>query len=50
MVPEEKRTDVSIATFMLDDAYQDTCDHLILTQWRLRSSASGQHGENAIPA
>lgn len=29
-VPEEKRTDVNIATFMLDDAYQDACDHLIL--------------------
>jgi 6-hydroxy-3-succinoylpyridine 3-monooxygenase len=29
-VPEEKRTDVNIAIFMLDDAYQDRCDHLIL--------------------
>lgn len=27
---EEKRTDVSIATYMMDDAYQDACDHLIL--------------------
>ncbi len=27
---EEKRTDVNIAIFMLDDAYQDVCDHLIL--------------------
>jgi 6-hydroxy-3-succinoylpyridine 3-monooxygenase len=29
-VPEEKRTDVNIAISMLDDAYQDRCDHLIL--------------------
>jgi hypothetical protein len=29
-VPEEKRTDVNIAIAMLDDAYQDRCDHLIL--------------------
>jgi len=29
-VPEEKRTDVNIAIYMLDDAYQDVCDHLIL--------------------
>ena len=29
-VPEEKRTDVNIAITMLDDAYQDRCDHLIL--------------------
>jgi len=29
-VPEEKRTDVNIAISMLDDAYQDLCDHLIL--------------------
>jgi len=30
MTPEEKRTDVNIAVFMLDDAYQDICDQLIL--------------------
>ena len=30
-VPEEKRTDVNIATFMIDDAYQDYCDHFILS-------------------
>lgn len=29
-MPEEKRTDVNIATYMIDDAYQDRCDHLIL--------------------
>jgi len=29
-VPEEKRTDVNIAIYMLDDAYQDQCDHFIL--------------------
>jgi len=29
-IPEEKRTDVNIAVSMLDDAYQDLCDHLIL--------------------
>ena len=29
-VPEEKRTDVNIAVFMLDDAYQDLCDQLII--------------------
>jgi hypothetical protein len=29
-VPEEKRTDVNIAITMLDDAYQNLCDHLIL--------------------
>jgi len=29
-VPEEKRTDVNIAISMLDDSYQDMCDHLIL--------------------
>jgi len=29
-VPEEKRTDVNIAISMLDDCYQDLCDHLIL--------------------
>lgn len=29
-VPEEKRTDVNIAVYMLDDAYQDVCDDIIL--------------------
>jgi hypothetical protein len=29
-VPEEKRTDVNIAISMLDDAYQDLCDHFVL--------------------
>jgi hypothetical protein len=29
-IPEEKRTDVNIAVSMVDDAYQDRCDHLIL--------------------
>jgi len=29
-VPEEKRTDVNIAVFLLDDAYQDQCDHSIV--------------------
>lgn len=29
-VPEEKRTDVNIAISMLDDCYQDLCDHLVL--------------------
>jgi hypothetical protein len=29
-VPEEKRTDVNIAVFLLDDAYQDKCDHAIV--------------------
>ncbi|MFZ0968582.1 MAG: NYN domain-containing protein [Candidatus Acidiferrales bacterium] len=29
-VPEEKRTDVNTAISMLDDAYQDLCDHLVL--------------------
>lgn len=28
--PEEKRTDVSIAVTMLDDAYQDRCDQFVL--------------------
>ena len=28
--PEEKRTDVNIAVYMLDDAYQDVCDHMLL--------------------
>ncbi len=27
---EEKRTDVNIAVSMLDDAYQDECDHFVL--------------------
>jgi len=27
---EEKRTDVNIAVSMLDDAYQDACDHFVL--------------------
>jgi NYN domain len=29
-VPEEKRTDVNIAIFMLDDAYQNLCDHFVV--------------------
>ena len=29
-VPEEKRTDVNIAVSMVDDAYQNTCDHFVL--------------------
>ena len=29
-VPEEKRTDVNIAVYMLDDAYQNVCDHFVL--------------------
>jgi 6-hydroxy-3-succinoylpyridine 3-monooxygenase len=29
-VPEEKRTDVNIAVSMVDDAYQDACDHFVL--------------------
>jgi uncharacterized LabA/DUF88 family protein len=28
--PEEKRTDVNIAVFMLDDAYRDACDQLVI--------------------
>ena len=28
--PEEKRTDVNIAVFMVDDAYQNECDQLIV--------------------
>lgn len=28
--PEEKRTDVNIAIYMLDDAYQDLCDRFIV--------------------
>jgi NYN domain-containing protein len=29
-VPEEKRTDGNIAVFMLDDAYQNACDQMII--------------------
>lgn len=29
-IPEEKRTDVNIAVFMLDDAYQNACDQMII--------------------
>ena len=29
-VPEEKRTDVNIAVAMVDDAYQNACDQLVL--------------------
>jgi 6-hydroxy-3-succinoylpyridine 3-monooxygenase len=29
-VHEEKRTDVNIAVYMLDDAYQDACDNFVL--------------------
>lgn len=29
-VPEEKRTDVNIAVAMVDDAYQNVCEHLVL--------------------
>ena len=29
-MPEEKRTDVNIAIYMIDDAYQDECDNLVL--------------------
>jgi uncharacterized LabA/DUF88 family protein len=29
-MPEEKRTDVNIATHMVDDAYQDRCDQFVL--------------------
>ncbi len=29
-MPEEKRTDVNIAVYMLDDAYQGRCDHIVL--------------------
>jgi 6-hydroxy-3-succinoylpyridine 3-monooxygenase len=29
-VPEEKRTDVNIAVYMLDDAYQNACDNVVL--------------------
>jgi 6-hydroxy-3-succinoylpyridine 3-monooxygenase len=30
LVPEEKRTDVNIAVFMLDDAYRDLCDQFVI--------------------
>lgn len=30
LTPEEKRTDVNIAVFLLDDAYQDLCDQFII--------------------
>jgi uncharacterized LabA/DUF88 family protein len=29
-MPEEKRTDVNVAVFLLDDAYQNTCDQQII--------------------
>ena len=29
-MPEEKRTDVNIAIHMIDDAYQNECDNLVL--------------------
>ena len=29
-MPEEKRTDVNIAVFMLDDAYRDMCDQFVI--------------------
>ena len=29
-VPEEKRTDVNMAVSMVDDAYQNACDHFVL--------------------
>jgi len=29
-VPEEKRTDVNIAVFILDDAYREFCDQLVI--------------------
>ncbi len=29
-MPEEKRTDVNIAVYMLDDAYQGRCDRIVL--------------------
>lgn len=29
-VPEEKRTDVNVAIFMLDDAYQNLCDNFVV--------------------
>ena len=29
-MPEEKRTDVNISVFMLDDAYQNACDQMII--------------------
>jgi uncharacterized LabA/DUF88 family protein len=30
LMPEEKRTDVNMAVFMLDDAYRDLCDQFII--------------------
>ena len=30
LMPEEKRTDVNIAVFMLDDAYRDMCDQFVI--------------------
>jgi 6-hydroxy-3-succinoylpyridine 3-monooxygenase len=30
LMPEEKRTDVNLAVFMLDDAYRDLCDQFIV--------------------
>jgi uncharacterized LabA/DUF88 family protein len=30
LMPEEKRTDVNIAVFMLDDAYRDLCDQFVI--------------------
>ena len=30
LMPEEKRTDVNIAVFMVDDAYRDMCDQLVI--------------------
>ncbi len=30
LMPEEKRTDVNIAVFMLDDAYRDVCDQFVI--------------------
>lgn len=29
-VPEEKRTDVNIAVYMVDDAYQASCEQIVL--------------------
>jgi uncharacterized LabA/DUF88 family protein len=29
-MPEEKRTDVNITVFMLDDAYRDMCDQFVI--------------------
>jgi 6-hydroxy-3-succinoylpyridine 3-monooxygenase len=30
LMPEEKRTDVNIAVFMVDDAYRDICDQFVI--------------------